>query len=124
MEFDGSTLRYMLDTVSVGASSVVGTAGAISRGLHPIICVTPSVTLCFGGVLRDLICKREVALGSQSFAVCTASGAIVYVILRELTVRGIWSLPLGIRVLLTSGTTIMLRLIDFYTEAPLLIPMH
>merc|ERR1712146_461990 len=122
MEFDGSTLRYMLDTVSVGASSVVGTAGAISRGLHPIVCVTSSVTICFGGILRDLICKREIALGSQSWIACTASGATVYVALRMLCLRG-FPIPLGVRIFLTSGTTVTLRLIDYYMEGSLLTPM-
>lgn len=122
LEYDGSTMRYMLDTVSVAASSVTGTASAVSRGLHPLVCVCSSVTLCFGGILRDLICRREVALGSQSFAVCTATGAAVYVSLRELCIRGI-PVPLGLRILFSGGTTILLRLVSFYSEVPLLKPM-
>lgn len=51
LEYDGSSARYMLDTVAVGASSVTGTAGAIARGLHPVVCVVSSVTLCFGDCL-------------------------------------------------------------------------
>lgn len=123
LEYDGSALRYMLDTIALGASTVTGTASAVSCGLHPIVCVVSSVTMCFGGILRDLLCGREVAIGSQSFALCLAAGASVYVGLRELCLLGV-PIPLGSRILLASGTTVTVRLVDYFAEKPLLSPMH
>jgi hypothetical protein len=57
--------RYIIDTIALGASSVNGPAMAISRGLHPVVCAVSGVTICFGGILRDLVCGRDVALGGQ-----------------------------------------------------------
>ena len=59
--------RYIIDTIALGASSVNGPAMAISRGLHPVVCAVSGVTICFGGILRDLVCGRDVALGGQVF---------------------------------------------------------
>ena len=123
LQYDGSTARYMLDTVALGAASVTGTAASISLGLHPVVCVVSSVTMCFGGIIRDLMCNRNVAVGSQSFAASLAAGSSVYVMLREMALLGA-SLPLSTRILLSAGTTVSVRLADFYAQEPLLAPMH
>ena len=59
----------------------------------------------FGGLLRDVLCGRSLAIGSQSYAFATGLGATVYVCLRELCVRGL-PLPLG----------------DWFPGLPLLVP--
>ena len=123
-ELDGSGLRYILDTVALGASAVTGTAGAVSRGLHPAVCIISSVTMCFGGILRDLICNRDISLGSQSFAGSLATGSFVYVSLRQLCLRKNVHLPLFSRIILSSGATIAFRFLDYITEEPILKPMH
>lgn len=123
LEYNGSTARYMVDTVALGASAIVGPSMAISRGLHPVVCAVSGVTICFGGILRDLICKQDVALGGQSFAASTAAGASVYVILRELCIKG-YSIPLPLRAALAAGTTVSVRVADYYAEGKLLPPMH
>ena len=91
------------------------------------MCAVSGVTICFGGILRDTICKRDVALGSQSFAAATAAGAIVYVGLREACLLGV-ALPLSVRVLASSGTVVAVRLLDYARVCadmePLLPPMH
>jgi len=79
LEVDGSGLRYTLDSIALGCSSVTGTAMAMSRGLHPVVCVVSSVTMCFGGILRDLVCNRDISLGSQSFAGSLVAGSSMYV---------------------------------------------
>ena len=42
-EYDGSVLRYMLDTAAFSASSVTAPAAAIRLGLHPVVCVVASI---------------------------------------------------------------------------------
>jgi uncharacterized membrane protein YeiH len=32
------------------------------QGFHPLICVAGGVTICFGGIVRDLLCRRQVGL--------------------------------------------------------------
>jgi uncharacterized membrane protein YeiH len=122
MEYHNSASRYAIDTVALGASAVNGPAMAISRGLHPVVCAVSGVTICFGGILRDLICDRPVALGGQSFAASTAAGSLVYVGLRELCLLG-YSLPLPLRVALSSCTTVTVRVLDYWADGMLLPPM-
>jgi uncharacterized membrane protein YeiH len=112
-----------VDTIALSTSSVHSAASAISRGLHPVVCAVSGVTVCFGGIIRDVICNRDVALATQSFAASTAAGATVYVGLRELCLRG-YALPLNLRVLLAMGTTVTVRVLDFFAEGTLLPPMH
>jgi hypothetical protein len=123
-EYDGSALRYMLDTAALSASSVTAPAAAIRLGLHPVVCVVASITNASGSLMRDLLCDRPVALGNQSFAASTASGATVYVVLRELTARMILPLPFSLRLLISCSTTVLVRAIDYVAERPLLSPMH
>jgi len=123
LEHNGSVTRYTIDTVALSTSSVHGAACAISRGLHPVVCCVSGVTACFGGILRDLICNRDVALGTQSFAASTAAGATVYVGLREAALRG-YALPLNLRVLCGAATTVLVRVLDYSQEGALLPPMH
>ena len=124
LELDGSGLRYTFDTIALGASAVTGTAGAISRGLHPAVCIISSVTMCFGGILRDLICNRDISLGSQSFAGSLATGSFVYVVLRELCLHKNVHLPLLSRIILSAGATVGFRILDYITDEPILKPMH
>jgi uncharacterized membrane protein YeiH len=123
LEHNGSVARYAVDTIALSTSSVTGAAMAISRGLHPVVCCVSGVTACFGGIMRDLICKRDVAMATQSFAASTAAGATVYVGLREAALRGV-PLPLNLRVLLGAVTTIGVRIADYYADGLLLPPMY
>merc|ERR1712151_504544 len=92
LETDNSAVLYCLDSVALGAFAVIGAQHGISRGLPPAICITSGVTICFGGIIRDLLCHRHVAFGSQSYAMATGCGAFVYVAARQLVVRG-WPIP-------------------------------
>ena len=84
---------------------------------------TSGVTICFGGLLRDVLCGRNLAIGSQSYALATGAGAAVHVALRELVVRGL-PIPLAVRLILSGGSVVALRALEFVSEAPLLAPMN
>ena len=117
LEYRASASLYILDTIAMSTSSAVGAATAISRGLHPLVCCVSGVTSCFGGILRDVICQREIALGSQSFAASTAAGAAVYVGLREACLRG-FALPLIVRLALSCGSVVAVRVADYVRAEP------
>ena len=91
--------------------------------MRPLACVATGVTICFGGILRDLIVRRDVRLGSQAYAAATAAGTLVYVGLREAALLGL-PLSLGTRAVLSAGSTVTVRVIDYRREEPLLPPMH
>lgn len=69
--FDQSLVVYAIDTLSLAAISIVAANGAVARGLHPVVAATSGVTICFGGLLRDVLCGRNLAIGSQSYALAT-----------------------------------------------------
>ena len=69
------------------------------------------------------MCGRDLAIGSQSYALATFSGAAVYVSLRELALRGL-VVPLAPRIMLSGGTVVALRAWEWLTAEPLLAPMH
>uniref|UniRef100_A0A7S3B253 Glycine transporter domain-containing protein n=1 Tax=Haptolina ericina TaxID=156174 RepID=A0A7S3B253_9EUKA len=92
--------------------------------MHPLISACLSITIAFGGAARDLLCQRDVRLnsvsGSQSYAVSSLAGGLVYVLLREFHV---WNcsgsshklltggIPIGVRILLSIGTSCAVRVL-------------
>ena len=114
---------YAFDTFALAAISIVAANGAVSRGLHPLVVCTAGVTICFGGLIRDVMCGRNLAIGGQSYALATGAGATVFVALRELAIRGV-ALPLALRLVLAGGTVVGLRTLEKVRGSPLLQPMH
>ena len=108
-----SPYLYAVESVALGAVSVIGAQGGIIRGARPLSCIATGVTICFGGILRDLLCQRPVAIGGQSYALATAAGATVYVMLRQLVVAG-YAIPLVVRIGLAAGTTMSQRALSFW----------
>jgi len=115
-----SLLRYGIESIALGALCVIGAQQGIVRGLPPLASATLGVTVAFGGMVRDLLCKREVALGKgcQSYAAASFAGASVYVALRQLHVLNCagstaklvhGGIPIGARILLGAGTAIGIR---------------
>ncbi|KAG7356410.1 UPF0126 domain containing protein [Nitzschia inconspicua] len=121
--FENSLESYVLDTAAMAAFTVSAVHGAIGMGVHPVVAATSGITMCFGGIFRDIFCQRDLSIAGQSYAFCTGAGAIMYVSLRELALRG-FRLSLIARVCLSAGTTITLRAWEYYRGEPLLSPMH
>jgi uncharacterized membrane protein YeiH len=101
---------YVVETVALSALGVIGARHGIQRGLPPPACIALGVTICAGGVMRDVLCQRDVAIGSQSFALATGAGACVYVALRQAAERGFVVL-ISVRVCLAAATTMAQRYI-------------
>lgn len=123
LEFGESDIVYMCDTFSLAALSLVAANGAVCRASHPLVACTAGVTICFGGLLRDVLCGRNLAIGGQSYALATGAGATVFVGLRELALRGM-ALPLALRLVLSGGAVVGLRSWEKVRGKPLLMPMH
>ena len=107
----------------MAAISVAGVHSAIAVGLHPLVAATSGVTMCLAGILRDVFCGRDLAVASQSYALATGAGSTVYVLTRELALRGYPILAI-FRILLSMGTTISIRYFEYVIGQPLLAPMH
>ena len=122
--FDASPTMYALDSAALSGFAVAAVHGAVGRGLHPLVAASSGVTICFGGILRDVLCKRDLAIGGQSYAFATGAGSTAYVLLRELRIRGIISVPLPGRIIIAAGTCAFLRWWEYVRGVPLLSPMH
>ncbi|KAL1521082.1 hypothetical protein AB1Y20_022636 [Prymnesium parvum] len=106
---------YILETLGLGGLAVIGAQAGIVRGVHPLACIATGVTICFGGVLRDLLCHRPLAIGAQSYALATAAGASVYVGLRQLVIAG-YPIPLPLRIALGACTAMAQRVYSYYSH--------
>ena len=121
--FSGSDVIYGLDTIAFASLSVFGVHQATTRGLNPFVACTSGVTICFGGIMRDVLCGKDIAVGGQSYAFATWMGSSVYVALRELGIRGV-PIPLIARICMSFMTTVGIRAYEYYQGEPLLRPMH
>lgn len=120
LKTDSSTVLYIVDSVALGAFGVIGAQHGIGMGMPPAVCMVSGITICFGGIIRDLLCHRNLAFGGQSYAMATGCGAMVYVGMRQLVLRGV-PIPLMYRILAGVGTTVGLRIFDQHNS--LLAPM-
>ena len=123
-QFDNSFETYVVDSLALASFAVAAAHGGIRAGVPPLVACTAGVTICFGGIIRDVLCGRGIAIGAQSYAFATGAGATVYVAMREAAVRGWLPNSLVARILLTAGTTMGLRIWEHEQKRPLLAPMH
>lgn len=79
--------------------------------------------LLLGGILRDLLCGRDLAIGGQSYALAMGAGSGMYVLLRELRLQG-FPCPLIARIIIAFATTTGVRVLEYVRGEPLLRPMH
>ena len=79
------TSLFLFDTIGLGVFTLIGLEKGINIGLHPAICVAlGTMTACFGGVIRDILCTEiPVIFRREIYATICILGGIVFFILRE-----------------------------------------
>ena len=79
---------FLFDTIGIGLYTVVGVEKGLMIGLHPIICVAlGTMTACFGGVIRDILCNEiPVIFRKEIYATACIAGGVVYFVLRQLPI--------------------------------------
>ncbi len=100
------TSLFLFDTIGLGVFTLIGLEKGINIGLHPVICVAlGTMTACFGGVIRDILCTEiPVIFRREIYATICILGGIVFFILRE------FNLEKGVLYLTTSLVIISVRL--------------
>ncbi len=80
------TSLLLFDTIGIGLYTVIGIEKGIHAGLHPIICISlGTITACFGGVLRDILCNEiPVIFRKEIYATACILGGLCYFILSNL----------------------------------------
>ncbi|MGB3606880.1 MAG: trimeric intracellular cation channel family protein [Psychroserpens sp.] len=76
---------FLFDTIGIGLYTVVGIETGMVAGLHPIICIAlGTMTACFGGVIRDILCNEiPVIFRKEIYATACILGGFTYFLLRK-----------------------------------------
>lgn len=76
---------FFFDTLGIGLYTVVGIETGLVAGLHPIICIAlGTMTACFGGVIRDILCNEiPVIFRKEIYATACILGGFTFFLLRE-----------------------------------------
>ncbi|AWH84671.1 hypothetical protein HYN59_05840 [Flavobacterium album] len=77
---------FLFDTIGLGVFTMIGIEKGLIAGLHPVICVAlGTMTACFGGVIRDILCNEIPVLFRKEtfYATVCIFGGIVFFALRR-----------------------------------------
>ena len=83
------TSLFLFDTIGLGVFTLIGLEKGINIGLHPVICIAlGTITACFGGVIRDILCTEiPVIFRREIYATICIFGVIVFFLLRKLNLE-------------------------------------
>src|SRR6218665_805606 len=98
---------FLFDTIGLGVFTLIGLEKGILTGLHPVICIAlGTMTACFGGVIRDILCNEiPVIFRRQIYATICIFGGFVFFTLKQLNLED------DILYLVTSVVIISIRLL-------------
>ncbi|MEG0848324.1 MAG: trimeric intracellular cation channel family protein [Flavobacterium sp.] len=101
------TSLFLFDTIGLGVFTLIGLEKGIMIGLHPVICVAlGTMTACFGGVLRDILCNEiPTVFRREIYATICIFGGVVFFVFRK------WNLADDALYLVTSVVIISVRLL-------------
>ena len=76
---------FLFDTIGIALYTVVGIETGLIAGLHPLICIAMgTMTACFGGVLRDILCNEiPVIFRKEIYATACIFGGLTYFLLLQ-----------------------------------------
>lgn len=97
---------FLFDTIGLGVFTLIGIRRGLIVGLDPVICVAlGTMTACFGGVIRDILCNEiPVIFRKEIYATICILGGVVFFILRS------FNIPEDALYLITSCVIIAVRL--------------
>lgn len=97
---------FLFDTIGLGVFTLIGLEKGLEIGLHPVICVAlGTMTACFGGVIRDILCNEiPVIFRREIYATLCIVGGVLFFILRSMNLEN------DLLYLLSSSIIISLRL--------------
>ncbi|HEX8562866.1 MAG TPA: trimeric intracellular cation channel family protein [Flavobacterium sp.] len=101
------TSLLLFDTIGLGVFTLIGLEKGIDIGLHPVICIAlGTMTACFGGVIRDILCNDiPVIFQREIYATICLIGGIVFFALKYFNLNN------DILYLITSSVIIIIRLL-------------
>lgn len=75
---------FLFDTIGISLFTIIGVEKGIATGFSPVICVAlGTMTACFGGVIRDILCNEiPIIFRKEIYATACILGATVYFLLQ------------------------------------------
>lgn len=100
------TSLFLFDTIGLGVFTLIGLERGVDTNLHPVICIAlGTMTACFGGVTRDILCNEiPVIFRKEIYATICIIGGILFFILKT------WNLDDNVLYLIVSSVMICIRL--------------
>ncbi len=97
---------FLFDTIGLGVFTLIGLEKGIETGLHPVICIAlGTMTACFGGVIRDILCNEiPIIFRREIYATICIIGGMVFFALKYFNLNN------DILYLVTSLVMISIRL--------------
>ncbi|MEW5676010.1 trimeric intracellular cation channel family protein [Flavobacterium enshiense] len=112
------TSMFLFDTIGLGVFTLIGLEKGLEINLHPVICIAlGTMTACFGGVTRDILCNEiPVIFRKEIYATICIVGGAFFFLMKAL------NLPQDLLYLLTSLLIIAIRLmaVIFHWSLPAL----
>ncbi|OAD90586.1 hypothetical protein A7A78_14505 [Aequorivita soesokkakensis] len=101
---------FLFDTIGIALYTIVGVEKGIAAGFHPIICVAlGTMTACFGGVLRDILCNEiPIIFRKEIYATACILGASAYFLLHNTPISE------DFIVIISGSIVIIVRLLAVY----------
>lgn len=98
---------FLFDTIGLGVFTLIGLEKGINFGLNPVICIAlGTMTACFGGVIRDILCNEiPVIFRREIYATICIFGGIVFFALKQIDINE------DVLYILTSSVMISVRLL-------------
>lgn len=83
------TSLFLFDTIGLGVFTLIGLERGIMTGLHPVICIAlGTMTACFGGVTRDILCTEiPTIFRREIYATICIFGGVVFFGLKKLNLE-------------------------------------
>jgi len=100
----------LFDTIGIALYTTVGVQKGIEAGFPPIICIAlGTMTACFGGVIRDILCNEiPIIFRKEIYATACIIGASVYFLLMETP------MPIDLIVVISGSVVMIIRLLAVY----------
>ena len=78
---------FLFDTIGIALYTIVGIEKGIAAGFPPMICVAlGTMTACFGGVIRDILCNEiPIIFRKEIYATACIIGGSAYFVLLQTT---------------------------------------
>ncbi|SIR02387.1 trimeric intracellular cation channel family protein [Maribacter ulvicola] len=80
---------FLFDSIGIGLYTMVGIEKGLAADLPPVMCIAlGTITACFGGVLRDILCNEiPVIFRKEIYATVCILGGLVYFLLIQFPIQ-------------------------------------